>query len=109
MKSLKTKNALWVQKDGRIYSIPLGRKSAHRGAGGTEAQELMAPFSCKVLKVHVKPGQSVAAGDSVAVVEAMKMEYSYASPREGVIEEVLVREGETMSAGQHFVRWKEKA
>lgn len=108
MKTLKTKNALWVQKDGRIYAIPLGKKSSRRGASGAEAQELVAPFSCKVLKVHVKPGQKLVAGDPVAVVEAMKMEYSYASPRDGIIKEVLVKEGETMSAGQHFVRWKEK-
>ncbi len=106
MKPMKNKSMLWVQHQGRIYGLSL-KKSARGSAGAEEAQELAAPFSCKVLKVHAKPGQKLKKGDPVLVVEAMKMEYAYASPRDGVTEEILVKEGQTVSAGQQFVRWKE--
>lgn len=106
MNPMKSKNMLWVQHQGRIYGLSL-RKSARNSAGGEETQELAAPFSCKILKVHAKSGQKLKKGDPVLVVEAMKMEYAYASPREGVAEEILVKEGQTVSAGQQFVRWKD--
>ncbi len=88
--------------------MPADLRRAQAAARGEEAQELVAPFSCKVLKVLAKSGQSVNKGDCVVVVEAMKMEYSYSSPRNGVIEKVLVREGEIVQSGSPFVTWAEK-
>ena len=44
----------------------------------------------KVLSVRVKPGETVAAGDEVCVVEAMKMEQSIRAPREGTVKLVHV-------------------
>ncbi len=106
MKIIRTKDKLWIQKDGRIYSMP-AEISKGRSAATSAAQELAAPFSCKVLKIHASAGKAVKAGDPVVVVEAMKMEYSYASPRDGVISEILVKEGEIVQAGAQFVRWKD--
>jgi biotin carboxyl carrier protein len=107
MKTQKNKSTLWVQYNGRIYGLSL-KQNSRSGASADEAKELVAPFSCKILKVHAKAGQKLNQGDPVLVVEAMKMEYSYASPREGIAEEILVKEGQTVSAGQQFVRWKER-
>lgn len=105
MRSLKIKDKIWVQSKGRIYSIPAHKESANKKSE-TE-QELIAPFSCKVLKIHVKSGQAVEKGASIVVVEAMKMEYSYTSPKAGTIADVLVKEGEVLAAGAKFIRWKE--
>ena len=107
MKAIRTKDKIWIQKDGRIYSMPAEISKGR--ASNTAAQELVAPFSCKVLKIHASAGQALKAGDPVVVVEAMKMEYSYASPREGMIAEILVKEGQIVQAGAQFVRWKDKA
>lgn len=106
MKTIRTKDKIWVQKDGRIYSMPAEISKGRSGAAAA-AQELVAPFSCKVLKVHASAGKALKAGDPVVVVEAMKMEYSYASPRDGVVSEILVKEGEIVQAGSQFVRWKD--
>lgn len=106
MKVQRHQDKLWVQWNGRLYGFPAEERKSS-GRGDDAATELAAPFSCKVLKIQVKPGQAVKKGDPVIVVEAMKMEYSYASPKDGVIDAVNVQEGTTVSAGTQFVRWRE--
>lgn len=106
MKSQRFKDKIWVQWQGRLYGMPVELKKAR--SSEQEAQELIAPFSCKVLKIHAKPGAELKKGDPVIVVEAMKMEYSYASPKDGVVDSISVKEGEIVTAGTHFIRWKNK-
>lgn len=101
--SKKIKNKLWVSWKGRIYALPL--QSGRAGSAALEEQELVAPYSCKILRVLVQPGQSIKAGDPVVVVEAMKMEYSFASPKAGTIKKVLVEAGKIVTAGTSFVEW----
>lgn len=103
MKVQRHKEKLWVHWRGRTYGIAAEEKKA--GAREDVAAELQAPFACKVLKIQVQPGQKVKKGDPILTVEAMKMEYAYASPRDGLIEAVNVREGATVSAGTQFVQW----
>ncbi len=55
-----------------------------------ESGLISSPMSGKVLSVRVKPGETVAAGDEVCVVEAMKMEQSIRAPREGTVKLVHV-------------------
>jgi len=106
-KSIKVRDKLWVQWNGRLYGVAADLKLAQRAARGEETQELVAPFSCKVLKIFVTAGQTIKKGEPVVVVEAMKMEYSYASPKDGVIAKVLAKEGEILQGGANFVAWKE--
>lgn len=103
----KVRDRLWVQWQGRLYSVPADLRKAQGASGGETAQELVAPFSCKILKIQVSNGQAVKKGDPVVVVEAMKMEYSYPSPKDGTIARVLVKEGEIVQGGAPFVAWKE--
>lgn len=103
MKVQRHKDKLWVQWQGRLYGFPAEEKKA--GAREDAAADLQAPFACKVLKIHVAPGQAVKKGEPVLVVEAMKMEYAYASPQDGTIQAVNVKEGATVSAGTQFVTW----
>lgn len=107
-RSQKSRDKLWVQWEGRLYGVPADLRKARAAAHGDEGQELAAPFSCKVLKLHVKGGQAVKKGDPVVVVEAMKMEYSYASPRDGKIARVLVKEGDILQGGAPFVAWEDE-
>ena len=100
-----SKGILWVQENGRIYSFPAEEKKSR---SGTAEPELVAPFACKVRKLFVKPGQAVKKGDPIVSVEAMKMEYSYAAPFDGVIAETLVTEGAMVAQAAEFVRWEKK-
>lgn len=64
---------------------------------------LKAPMPGLVVKVHVQPGQEVAAGASLVALEAMKMENELKSPRAGRVLEVAVREGQAVEAGALLV------
>jgi biotin carboxyl carrier protein len=75
-----------------------------RGRGGAlEAegrQEITAPMPGKVVRVLVKSGDAVEAGQGLLVVEAMKMQNEIKSPKSGTLERVLVSEGQAVNAGE---------
>jgi biotin carboxyl carrier protein len=51
------------------------------------------------VRILVSPGEEVAAGAGIAVVEAMKMQNEIKSPKKGVVQKVLVGEGAAVNAG----------
>jgi biotin carboxyl carrier protein len=61
------------------------------------------PMPGKVVKVLVKTGDAVAAGQGVAVVEAMKMENEIRAPRAGTVHAVHVREGQAVEGQEALV------
>ena len=65
---------------------------------GTEAVESHVPGS--VWKLEVKPGQRVKRGQTLLVVESMKMEIAVEAPSDGEVVELLVGEGRAVSPGQ---------
>ena len=74
--------------------------SASTSAGRDTPGLLVAPMHGTVLKVLVSQGDTVEAGDPVAVFEAMKMETSLAAPRSGTVDAVHVKEGDIVEAGE---------
>jgi 3-methylcrotonyl-CoA carboxylase alpha subunit len=58
-----------------------------------------APIIGRVAKIFVGPGDKVAKGDRIAVVEAMKMEHVLHAPRAGRIDKLPVREGDQVTLG----------
>jgi propionyl-CoA carboxylase alpha chain len=60
---------------------------------------LVAPMPGKVTLVHVQPGQAVRAGETLLVLEAMKMEHSLKAPHDGVVVEVRVAAGDQVENG----------
>ena len=64
-----------------------------------EGHLILAPISGVVLKVNVKPGDTVKVGDIVAVVEAMKMENNITAVRDGTVKEVKVQPGSEVQEG----------
>ena len=67
-----------------------------RLAASAEAVEhrVRAPMPGRVVLVQARPGDAVAAGDVVMVIEAMKMELALKAPRDGVVAEVRAQVGE---------------
>ena len=61
--------------------------------------EIGATLSGSVVKILVKNGQSVAKGEPLIVTEAMKMETTITAPIDGIVEEILVREGSRIESG----------
>lgn len=67
---------------------------------------LRAPMPGLVVKVLAEPGQSVAAGAGLVVLEAMKMENELKAPASGVVGMVLTRVGEAVEKGQPLVEFR---
>ena len=58
----------------------------------------------KVIAFHVKPGDTVTAGQALAVMEAMKMEHTITSPRDGKVEALLYAPGDQVAEGGELLR-----
>jgi biotin carboxyl carrier protein len=61
------------------------------------------PMPGKVVRIPVKPGQKVAANDTLIVVSAMKMESEYKAGREAVVKKIMVNEGDTVKGNQPLI------
>ena len=72
--------------------------AAHAHAGGSA--EVIAPMPGSVLAIHVAVGASVAAGDPIATLEAMKMEHVVAASAAGRVVEIAVSVGDQVVRGQ---------
>ncbi len=77
---------------------------AHAGEAGGEAGRLTAPMPGKVVAFLAKAGDSVAKGQPVAVMEAMKMEHTLTAPRDGVVAELLYAVGDQVAEGGELLR-----
>ena len=81
---------------------PLDRESEAAGGGLT-----LSPMPGLVKAVFVTPGQQVAAGDRLAILEAMKMEHTLTAARDGTVAEVLAAAGDQVEAGAPLIRLEE--
>src|SRR5699024_1485517 len=76
---------------------PAAEPAAPAGTAGAVA--LNAPMPGNSLDVLVKPGESVKAGDSLLILEAMKMENEISAPQDGTVASVDVRKGDVVDSG----------
>ena len=63
-------------------------------------QQVVAPMPGKVVRLLVKAGDHVEAGQGLLVVEAMKMQNEIRSPKSGTVERILAREGQPVNTGE---------
>ena len=73
-------------------------------AAGKSGETIAAPMPGIVVTIRVRPGERVEPGQSVAVIEAMKMQNELLAQRGGVVTEVLVSERATVGAGQVLLK-----
>ena len=78
---------------------------AHAADGaGAEGGRLTAPMPGKVIAFLAKAGDAVKQGQALAVMEAMKMEHTITSPRDGTVQELLYAVGDQVSEGGELLR-----
>jgi biotin carboxyl carrier protein len=68
------------------------------------ASQVLSPLPGLVATVHVKSGDTVAAGDPVVTLQSMKMEIPVAAESDGTVAEVLVNEGDEIDTGAVIAR-----
>ncbi|PWT97079.1 MAG: acetyl-CoA carboxylase biotin carboxyl carrier protein subunit [Terriglobia bacterium] len=100
----RTARGLVVLIDGNRFEITVRdprRWSRHAaGHAGSGLETLSALMPGKVVRVLISVGDTVAAGQGVLVVEAMKMQNEMKAPRAGRVVAVHAREGMTVAAGE---------
>jgi acetyl-CoA/propionyl-CoA carboxylase biotin carboxyl carrier protein len=69
------------------------------GPGGGGGDELLSPLQGNMWKVLVEQGQEVQEGQLVCIIEAMKMENEISAHKAGVIEQLVVKEGDPIASG----------
>ncbi len=87
----------------RVAGAPGQKRWSAKGAAlgsGAGPQRITAPMPGKIVKVLVKPGDTVAARQGLVVIEAMKMENELRASREGQVKDVHAREGDLVEAGR---------
>jgi acetyl/propionyl-CoA carboxylase alpha subunit len=77
--------------------------------GGGQGQTLTAPLPGKITHVAVRPGDQVRAGDTLVVIEAMKMENEFKASAAGTVAEVRVQPGQAVNPGDVLVVVKGEA
>lgn len=81
------------------------RYQQNRNKGGVDQNEntISTPMPGKIVRIPVKAGQQVSAGETVIVVSAMKMESEYKANRDAIVKKILVKEGDTVKSNQPLV------
>jgi 3-methylcrotonyl-CoA carboxylase alpha subunit len=74
------------------------------GGGLSEGGQLTAPMPGRVVSFAVKPGDAVIKGQPLAIIEAMKMEHTIASPADGIVAELLYDPGDQVTEGAELLR-----
>jgi biotin carboxyl carrier protein len=78
---------------------PAPSRPAAPVAGPVDGEPILAPIPGLILEIKVKVGDAVAAGQTVAVMEAMKMENSLVTHVDGIIRDIRVQKGSEVSTG----------
>ena len=78
---------------------------AEKTAGGLPAAAVPAPIPGVILSVSVRPGDTVAFGQELCVLEAMKMKNIIRASRAGVIGEVFISPGDQVRHGQDLFKY----
>ncbi|EST37985.1 hypothetical protein N566_09890 [Streptomycetaceae bacterium MP113-05] len=93
----------WLGRDGQTWHAQVHdpvEAALRGGAGAHGADALTAPMPGTVTVVKAEVGEEVVTGQSLLVVEAMKMEHVIASPYDGVVTELDVSAGSTVAMDQ---------
>jgi acetyl/propionyl-CoA carboxylase alpha subunit len=94
-----------IHLDGSTYTVryvdPVRHYGSHAGGGADDIAE--APMPGVVIAVHVKEGERVAAGDTLMVIESMKLETAIKAWREGSVAAVHVGMGQAFQRGAPLI------
>lgn len=97
-------DARWVFLEGRVYLVTAaGPQQGRRAGTRSDDMALSAPMPATVTSLSVAPGQQVAQGDVLIVLEAMKMELAVKAPRDGRVKALACQPGELVQAGVPLV------
>ena len=86
---------------------PMPRQAPVNGGGPVDEDKVCrSPISGIVVKINTQPGQEIQTGDTLLVLEAMKMETNITAPVSGKIAKINVNQGDGVQSGQVLVEFE---
>jgi len=99
-----------IRVNGKVYDLTLEdaldiqlKKMGMSAADGEKVDKVKAPMPGLVLQILVTPGQEVKKGDSLIILEAMKMENVIKSQGAGVVKNILIRQKDAVEKNQVLI------
>jgi biotin carboxyl carrier protein len=92
----------WVFLDGRAYEIEVEREGRTRRPSAGQGS-LSAPMPATVVRVEVSPGSLVHRGDTLIILEAMKMELPIRASSDGTVKSVSCKPGDLVQPGTALI------
>lgn len=89
------------EQDAAAASAP--KEEAPAPSAGGSGESIDAPLAGNIFKVNVRPGDKVAEGDVVIILEAMKMETEVRASSAGTVSKVNVSEGDSVAVGDSLI------
>jgi 3-methylcrotonyl-CoA carboxylase alpha subunit len=93
-----------VFADGQAFAFALPGGGGARAGGHALDGDILSPMPGRVIALDAAQGVTVARGQKLLTLEAMKMEHSLAAPFDGMVTEVNVVQGAQVSEGTLLVR-----
>jgi len=93
----------WVTIHGRTYLLTKQSTSRRKGSKSDHSGELTAPMPGQVRSLNVQEGDSVTKGQTLMILEAMKMEIRIQSPGDGIVKRIHVGQGQTVDREQLLI------
>ena len=96
-------NTLYESFDVEIIDAESKYLKSRQKDDGEDSDVISTPMPGKVVKIPVKAGDQVKAGDTVIIISAMKMESEYKVKKDRIIKDILVKEGDTVDGHQPLI------
>jgi biotin carboxyl carrier protein len=102
--ALRHGHELWIHVDGETHRLDMRPKNKKaNGDSDIKTGEIMSPMPGRILKINAQTGATVKENDVLVIMEAMKMEYTLKSNKNGVIKEVFCKVGDQVELNQKLV------
>ncbi|TGL64113.1 acetyl-CoA carboxylase biotin carboxyl carrier protein subunit [Leptospira sarikeiensis] len=93
---------LFIHTKGKTFQFSIkGKESSDSSSVGLD---IKSPMPGKIIKMEVKPGDTVRKGQTLAVVEAMKMEHALKAGLDAEVKEVISNAGDIVAQDQILIR-----
>ena len=93
------RNATWVFADGHVARVENEVRDPRGAAKKRGETGVMSPMPATVVSINAAPGQAVSDGETLIVLEAMKMELPIKAPRSGVVKALHCAKGDLVQPG----------
>ena len=109
IKAQKIKGKLWYHVNGQTHCYdPLQKTNSNTNkSSSAESFQITAPMPGKIIKILKKEGDMAAPGETLVVMEAMKMEYNLKARKNTVIHKILCQESQTVELGECLIKMKD--